>query len=306
MTLNGYSEDTFGYNTVVKNGELPDANDVKAIVPPIGGIMDWHKNFGAADNGTTDNTVSDKLEESGQNFQTTVKIGMIVFNSTDNTFAYVTAVDSDTVLSLSEDIMVSGDVYIIYKTPYLADAWLECNGQVVNDADSPYNGETLPDLNGAIQDFGTNTGISDTTLTDSSKSWGTNAYAGMVVEIMSGSGIGQVRTIASNSATALTFSDNGDWSINPSTSIKYQIHNSRKFIRSSYKSGANGLGGGAWHRLTIAELASHVHTVSSKNSGSGWPYDGFGASGNSGATGGDDIFDNRPPYYELVKIIRVK
>jgi hypothetical protein len=33
-------------------------------------------------------------------------------------------------------------------TPALPASWLECNGQTVNDAASPFNGLDLPDLNG--------------------------------------------------------------------------------------------------------------------------------------------------------------
>lgn len=32
-------------------------------------------------------------------------------------------------------------------TPALSSAWVECNGQVLSDASSPYNGRTLPNLN---------------------------------------------------------------------------------------------------------------------------------------------------------------
>jgi len=35
------------------------------------------------------------------------------------------------------------------NTPALPASWVECNGQVLSDAASPYNGATLPDLNGA-------------------------------------------------------------------------------------------------------------------------------------------------------------
>jgi len=34
------------------------------------------------------------------------------------------------------------------NTPALPVGWLECNGQVINDPQSPFNGQTLPDLNG--------------------------------------------------------------------------------------------------------------------------------------------------------------
>lgn len=33
------------------------------------------------------------------------------------------------------------------NTPSLPDGWVECNGQLLSDPDSPYNGQTMPDLN---------------------------------------------------------------------------------------------------------------------------------------------------------------
>jgi len=33
--------------------------------------------------------------------------------------------------------------------PALAENWVECNGQVLSDAESPFNGETIPNLNGS-------------------------------------------------------------------------------------------------------------------------------------------------------------
>lgn len=35
------------------------------------------------------------------------------------------------------------------NTPALIDGWVECDGSVLSDADSVYNGQTLPDLNGS-------------------------------------------------------------------------------------------------------------------------------------------------------------
>lgn len=34
------------------------------------------------------------------------------------------------------------------NTPALPDSWVECNGQTLSDAKSPYNGQVIPDLNG--------------------------------------------------------------------------------------------------------------------------------------------------------------
>ena len=65
------------------------------------------------DSGTASATTADKLVEAGQNFETTVTVGSTVYNTTDDTSATVTAVDSDTTLSISADIMASGETYVI-------------------------------------------------------------------------------------------------------------------------------------------------------------------------------------------------
>jgi hypothetical protein len=41
---------------------------------------------------------------------------------------------------------IIGWVKSLTGTPSLPDGWLECNGQTISDAGSPYNGQTLPDL----------------------------------------------------------------------------------------------------------------------------------------------------------------
>jgi len=68
---------------------------------------------GLVDNGTTDGVATNKLIQSGQNFLTTVTVGDVIYNTTDGTYALVTAIDSDTQLSISADIMASGEVYRI-------------------------------------------------------------------------------------------------------------------------------------------------------------------------------------------------
>lgn len=74
---------------------------------------------------------------------------------------------------------------------------------------------------GAAQDAGTATAGASTTLTDSGKAWTTNAFASYRVRLVYGTGAGQVRTIASNTATALTVSS--AWTTNPSTDTKYEV-----------------------------------------------------------------------------------
>lgn len=71
-------------------------------------------NSGTAESGTTDGaTTSFKLIQSGQNFNTTVAVGHSVKNTTDTSYALVTAVDSDTQLTLDTDIMATGEDYEI-------------------------------------------------------------------------------------------------------------------------------------------------------------------------------------------------
>lgn len=63
---------------------------------------------------TTDATDSYKLKDSSEDFTATVTVGDLVINTTDSTRADVTKVDSAGILSLSRDIMVSGESYVIY------------------------------------------------------------------------------------------------------------------------------------------------------------------------------------------------
>tara|TARA_X000001316_G_C921707_1_gene36260 strand:+ start:344 stop:808 length:465 start_codon:yes stop_codon:yes gene_type:complete len=65
--------------------------------------------------GTTTGTTANKLVDSGETFESKVQVGDIVYNTSDATAATVTAVDSDTQLSLNGDIMASGEAYTIYR-----------------------------------------------------------------------------------------------------------------------------------------------------------------------------------------------
>ena len=67
---------------------------------------------------TTTSTTSNKLVDTNSNFTTLgIAAGDKVRNTTDDTEAAVTAVDSATVLSIDSDIMVSGEDYIITDSP---------------------------------------------------------------------------------------------------------------------------------------------------------------------------------------------
>lgn len=91
--------------------------------PLEAGAGDGHFDLLHADNvivnSTTDSTTSNKLVDSTVNFTTLgVAAGDKVRNTTDDTETVVTAVDNATTLSISADIMVSGEDYIITNSPY--------------------------------------------------------------------------------------------------------------------------------------------------------------------------------------------
>ena len=71
------------------------------------------------DRGTTTATTANKLVDSTQNFQTTAQVGSFIKNTTDNTTASVTAIDSNTTLDINPNIMASGENYILFAQPYV-------------------------------------------------------------------------------------------------------------------------------------------------------------------------------------------
>tara|TARA_R100001244_G_scaffold30442_1_gene29378 strand:- start:536 stop:1501 length:966 start_codon:yes stop_codon:yes gene_type:complete len=71
------------------------------------------------DSGTASGTAAFELIEAGQDFLTTVSAGNLVVNTTISRQAYVVSVDSDTTLTLSNDIIVAGQSYIIYSNTHI-------------------------------------------------------------------------------------------------------------------------------------------------------------------------------------------
>lgn len=65
--------------------------------------------------GTNGTTQNGKLVDSSKDFITAgVEVGDIVYNTTDNTSATVTAIDSAILLTLSANIMATGETYTIF------------------------------------------------------------------------------------------------------------------------------------------------------------------------------------------------
>ena len=68
---------------------------------------------GPSVSGTTTGDAANKLVDSTASFTSNL-LGYIVYNTTDSTVATVTAVDDANTLSLSADIMDSGEAYTLY------------------------------------------------------------------------------------------------------------------------------------------------------------------------------------------------
>tara|TARA_R100000329_G_scaffold150390_2_gene143174 strand:+ start:119 stop:640 length:522 start_codon:yes stop_codon:yes gene_type:complete len=64
--------------------------------------------------GTTSAASANKLVAVGSDFSNVV-VGDIVYNTTDNTVATVTAIDSSTILSISADIFTSPENFIVFQ-----------------------------------------------------------------------------------------------------------------------------------------------------------------------------------------------
>ena len=99
---------------------------------------------------------------------------------------------------------------------------------------------------------GTATSASANTLVNSAKTWGTNQWSNYQVVITGGTGEGQVRSIASNTSTALTVSSN--WTVTPDGTSTYEIQSNDDYI---YLAGNNAvtlyrysISGNSWTTLS--------------------------------------------------------
>lgn len=74
------------------------------------------------------------------------------------------------------------------------------------------------------------------TLTNGAKAWTTNQWTNYQIRIISGTGVGQTRTIASNTGTVITTS--AAWTVNPDTTSVYVIEGNEDYI---YLAGNNAV-----------------------------------------------------------------
>lgn len=78
-------------------------------------------------------------------------------------------------------------------------------------------------------DSGTATGGTSTTLEDTAKDWGTDQWKDAYVEIVDGTGKGQIRKIASNTSNTITVTD--AWTTPPDSTSKYRIFGAPSEVR---------------------------------------------------------------------------
>lgn len=75
---------------------------------------------------------------------------------------------------------------------------------------------------------GTATSATSTTLVNSGKAWATNQWAGSQCRITAGTGAGQIRTVTSNTGTALTVGP--AWTVTPDATSQYSLEGNDDFI----------------------------------------------------------------------------
>jgi hypothetical protein len=123
--------------------------------------------------------------------------------------------------------------------------------------------------NSGIASFATGTATAGgtNTLTNSGKAWATNQWTNYQIRITAGTGIGQIRTIASNSGTVITVGSN--WTTQPDNTSQYSIEGNDDFI---YFLGNNAV---TLYRYTISTNTWATLTPGAARAGA--PVAGFSA-----------------------------
>jgi len=139
-------------------------------------------------------------------------------------------------------------------------------------------------IDNGFQSFATGTATAGgaTTLTNSAKAWGTNQWANSCqVRISAGTGLGQIRPVVSNTATALTVAA---WTTNPDATSQYSLEGNDDFL---YYLGNNAV---TMYRYSIA--GNTWTTLSPGVPRGAAPGVGMGASWVWGATATDWTAEN--------------
>jgi len=111
---------------------------------------------------------------------------------------------------------------------------------------------------------GTASAGGSSTLTDSTKAWGVNDFASQTIKITAGTGAGQTRTIASNTATVITTAT--AWTTQPDNTSVYTIA-SGNYIDISKDDGDKIMGLGKWGEYLIVFKERSTYQLSFDTSG---------------------------------------
>ena len=178
--------------------------------------------------GSATSTTANKLVDSAANFGSDAA-NKTIYNSTDDTWAKVTAVDSPTQLSLSADIMASGESYVIssafatvQKAVDMVPSIIDCNTVIKMSGETfsenvivmgkSFSGAYYLSLKGTLTNtvsLRNVTAATYKTVTVDGAALTASAHIGQVLDIVAGPGIGQKGVVLDNTTTVLTIV--GSW-----------------------------------------------------------------------------------------------
>lgn len=97
------------------------------------------------------------------------------------------------------------------------------------------NGITAAEVNDLPFDYGTMEAATSTSVTDTGKSWTSNQWSGDRIRLLSGAGAGQIRQIATNTATKITTLT--PWTTTPAAGDEYQIETANAYTDPQFPTG---------------------------------------------------------------------
>lgn len=116
---------------------------------------------------------------------------------------------------------------------------------------------------------GTATGGTANTISNTAKNWSTNQFTNFQIRITGGTGAGQVRTISSNTATAITVASN--WATTPDATSTYAIEGNDDYLyvtgNSSTTTYRYSISGNTWSTLAARPASTGAGI------GAHWVYD---------------------------------
>ena len=109
----------------------------------LGGVAVTNDGLQISD-GSATSTSANKLVDTAATFTTAKHNGMTVYNSTDDTWAKVSAVDDANTLSLNVDIMASGESYVVVAAKTLAQEAIDSvSGKVFSNVEVKMSDDTF-------------------------------------------------------------------------------------------------------------------------------------------------------------------